>query len=83
MTYLTDLDTVLNMTGNCERVVFPQFHEDTLYRSLGKFEEPLGRITVVISEGLHTTQPRSEYTRVRNVVSFSFQHVPLGIVPHL
>lgn len=44
--------------------------------------EDLGRVRVVITEGLARGQGQpTAFRRIKDVVSFSFQHAPLGKAP--
>ncbi len=60
------------------RLRFPPFHRELLAQSSWSAGDDLGRIKVVISEGLRRASLPGVFDRVKNVVAFSFQHAPLG-----
>lgn len=65
--------------GDQECLRFPPFHQEMLTQNWWSAGEDIGRVKVVISEGLASAQgPPSGFRRVKNIVSFSFQHAPLG-----
>jgi hypothetical protein len=57
---------------------FPAFHSELLSQSHWNPGDDLGRIKVVISEGFSRDNPAFPFERIKNIVSFSFQHAPLG-----
>ncbi|EXJ92566.1 hypothetical protein A1O3_01118 [Capronia epimyces CBS 606.96] len=64
---------------------FPPFHKEILQQPHWEPAESLGRVKVVISEGVsrETTPPAaldSVFDRLRDVVIFSFQHAPQNIL---
>lgn len=73
----------MDKEGNLDALRFPQFHQEILYQSHWEAGELLGRIKIVIAEGLarnnkayqHRVGPPFE--RVKDIVAFSFQHAPL------
>ena len=71
---ITDLDK----NGEFEKMQFPSFHEELLSQSYWNPGDDLGRIKVVISEGFSREQLTYPFERIKNIVSFSFQHAPLG-----
>ncbi|KAH8815144.1 hypothetical protein F5884DRAFT_641437, partial [Xylogone sp. PMI_703] len=71
----------LDKNGHQERLKFPGFHQELLNQSYWDAGDDIGRIRVVITEGIQTlTVPPLNIERLRNVVSFSFQHAPLNIL---
>ncbi|KAL8675180.1 MAG: hypothetical protein Q9168_000433 [Polycauliona sp. 1 TL-2023] len=78
-----DIKVVAEMdkTGNQECLRFPPFHQQMLAQKWWTPEEDMGRIKLVISEGIAPGQgPSSVFRRVRSLVTFSFQHAPLAIL---
>lgn len=76
---------VFDKDGNIDNLRFPPFHEEMLTQGMWQAGENMGRIKVLIAEGLFTEQPsdgKQPFERVRNVVAFSFQHAPLGMFCH-
>ncbi|KAL8729641.1 MAG: hypothetical protein Q9166_004590 [cf. Caloplaca sp. 2 TL-2023] len=75
----TDTCSKADKTGNQECLRFPPFHQEMLTQNWWSAGEDIGRVKVVISEGVGVGQgPPSAFRRVKNIVSFSFQHAPLG-----
>lgn len=63
------------------RLRFPSFHKEVLQHPHWEPGEVVGRIKVIISEGVlrATTPPAASdamFDRLRDVVIFSFQHAP-------
>jgi hypothetical protein len=56
----------------------PAFHNELLSQSHWNPGDDLGRIKVVIAEGFARDNPTYPFERKKNIVSFSFQHAPLG-----
>lgn len=56
---------------------FPPFHMEMLTQSWWSAGENMGRIKIVIAEGLMRSSAASQFERTKNIVSFSFQHAPL------
>ncbi|KAI9699509.1 MAG: hypothetical protein M1820_007140 [Bogoriella megaspora] len=59
---------------------FPPFHPEILQEAIWDARETLGRIKVVISEGVTKGSGVDDYTPMRNIVCFAFQHAPLEIL---
>lgn len=74
------LPTVLDFDKNGEHdeLRFPTFHSAMLSQSWWNAGETLGRIRLVLSEGLVRANRHPPFERIKNIVAFSFQHVPLG-----
>lgn len=70
---------VLDKAGNHDLLRFPPFHQEMLTQSYWNAGENMGRVKVVISEGLIRGPGISPFERTRNLVSFSFQHAPLSM----
>lgn len=68
----------LDKHGEFEKMRFPAFHKELLSQSYWNAGDDLGRIKVVISEGFSREQQTYPFDRIKNIVSFSFQHAPLG-----
>jgi hypothetical protein len=54
------------------------FHRELLSQSHWNPGDDLGRVKVVIAEGFSRDNLSCPFERVKNIVSFSFQHAPLG-----
>ncbi|KAL2072570.1 hypothetical protein VTL71DRAFT_11913 [Oculimacula yallundae] len=76
---IIDLSVDLDKHGEFEKMKFPTFHRELLSQSYWNPGDDLGRIKVVISEGFSREQPYP-FERIKNVVSFSFQHAPLDVL---
>ena len=68
------------------QLAFPAFHPEILQQPRWDPAEPMGRIQVVLTEGIlrlpRTTQPgvgKVSFTGLRDVVAFAFQHAPQGL----
>ncbi|KAE9381698.1 hypothetical protein N431DRAFT_539284 [Stipitochalara longipes BDJ] len=75
-----ELSIDLDKHGEFEKLKFPAFHKELLSQSYWNPGDDLGRVKVIIAEGFtrdHLTYP---FERVKNIVSFSFQHAPLDIL---
>lgn len=69
----------MDKTGNQECLRFPPFHQQMLVQEWWSPGEDMGRVKLVISEGIAPGQGSSSgFRRVKNLVTFSFQHAPLG-----
>lgn len=69
---------MLDKDGNHDLLRFPPFHEEMVTQSWWNAGEDMGRIKVVIAEGLIHGLGISTFERTRNLVAFSFQHAPLS-----
>ncbi|KAL8701088.1 MAG: hypothetical protein Q9224_000658 [Gallowayella concinna] len=76
--------TEMDKTGNQECLRFPPFHQEMLSQDWWNPGEDIGRVKVVISEGIASGPasqgPPSGFRRVKNIVAFSFQHAPLAVL---
>ncbi|KAL9589834.1 MAG: hypothetical protein Q9203_001356 [Teloschistes exilis] len=71
----------MDKNGEEECLRFPPFHQEMLTQTWWSAGEDFGRIKVVIAEGFAESQALPPgFRRLRNIVSFSFQHVPLAIL---
>ncbi|KAL9100270.1 MAG: hypothetical protein Q9163_004330 [Psora crenata] len=61
------------------QLIFPPFHNEILDQTWVNPAQDLGRIKVIIAEGVRPT-PASGFEKIRNIVIFSFQHAPLPIL---
>ena len=79
-THRTDFGLVFDTTGAIERLRFPPFHSELLDQDWWNAEENLGRIKVVISEGIEKgqVQGKLQFRPLANLVCFSFQPAPIG-----
>ncbi|KAL9129778.1 MAG: hypothetical protein Q9217_001854 [Psora testacea] len=71
--------TRFNKRGKTDQLRFPPFHTEMLDQTWVNPAQDLGRIKIIIAEGIRST-PASEFEKVRNVVIFSFHHAPLPIL---
>lgn len=77
--HLTNSSTEFDESGHQECLRFPPFRQEMLLNTWWSAGEDIGRVKVVITEGLARSQgPPMAFRRTKNVVSFSFQHAPLG-----
>ncbi|KAL8769165.1 MAG: hypothetical protein Q9209_004799 [Squamulea sp. 1 TL-2023] len=77
----TKTSAELDKTGTQECLRFPPFHQEMLTQDWWNPGEDVGRIKLVISEGLVSGQePPAGFRRVRNIMTFAFQHAPLAIL---
>ena len=60
-----------------QQLKFPPFHAAMLKEVWADASQNMGRIKIIISEGIYDGQPAPSYQRLRNIVAFSFQHAPL------
>lgn len=63
--------------GNHDQLRFPPFHTEVLTQTWANPAQNIGRIKIVIAEGINHGPGVSAFERTKNVVSFSFQHAPL------
>ncbi|KAK7717265.1 hypothetical protein SLS64_002755 [Diaporthe eres] len=66
--------------GELEQLKFPSFRRELLFQNHWSPSDDLGRIKVLISEGFPRDSPSNPIERVKNVVTFAFQHAPLEIL---
>ena len=78
--YLNQLTHILaiDKNGDAMTLAFPAFHNELLTQSYWNAGDDLGRIKIIISEGL-PRESAGTFERIKNVVAFSFQHAPLGL----
>ncbi|KAK5063173.1 hypothetical protein LTR84_005249 [Exophiala bonariae] len=74
-------------TGDGQPLLFPVFHKDILYQTHWEPGDVIGRISVVIAEGvvrLDSPQPdpRLTFDRLRDVVTFAFQHASQDVLEY-
>jgi len=55
---------------------WPKFHPEMLTQSYWSAGENIGRIKVTITEGYLNSPGALPFMKVKNLVSFSFQHAP-------
>lgn len=73
------LHLALDESGNAQPLRFPPFHQELLTQDWWNAGEDLGRIRIIISEGLaHADVTSPPFERLNNIISFSFQHAPMG-----
>ncbi|KAK0126460.1 hypothetical protein ONS95_008058 [Cadophora gregata] len=77
---IIELSVDLDKNGEFEKMKFPTFHKELLSQSYWNPGDDLGRIKVVISEGFSREQLTYPFERIKNIVSFSFQHAPLDVL---
>ena len=69
----------MDQTGHQECLRFPPFPQQLLAQKWWTAGEDIGRVKLVVSEGLACGHgPSPGFRRVKNLVTFSFQHAPLG-----
>ncbi|PMD25145.1 hypothetical protein NA56DRAFT_565658 [Hyaloscypha hepaticicola] len=75
-----ELSIDLDKHGEFEKLKFPAFHKELLSQSYWDPGDDLGRIKVIIAEGFTREHLSYPFERVKNIVSFSFQHAPLDVL---
>ncbi|KAK5070947.1 hypothetical protein LTR64_003921 [Lithohypha guttulata] len=78
-------DTSTPLTEFPTDLRFPPFHSEILQQSHWDAGDGLGRIRLVIAEGIARPDVNSDilaFRRLRDVVAFSFQHAPQHILDH-
>ncbi|ELR03055.1 hypothetical protein VC83_05151 [Pseudogymnoascus destructans] len=70
----------VNKNGDLEPLRFPEFHQELLSQNYWNAGDDLGRIKIIIAEGLHRESPAMSFDRIKNIVAFSFQHAPLEVL---
>lgn len=71
------------MGGLPKQLRFPPFHTEILQQSHWDARDGLGRIRIVIAEGLSRGAGNNRgFKKLRDVVAFSFQHAPRHILEH-
>ena len=73
----TDTEPDTDKDGNRDQLRFPPFHTEVLTQTWANPAQNVGRIKVVIAEGINHGLGVSTFERTKNLVSFSFQHAPL------
>ena len=73
---LTEPDSDEN--GDHDQLRFPPFHPEVLAQTWANPAHSLGRIKVIIAEGINHGPGVGTFERTKNLVTFSFQHAPLG-----
>lgn len=63
--------------GNNDQLRFPPFHTEVLTQTWANPAQNMGRIKVIIAEGINHGPGVSAFEKTKNLVSFSFQHAPL------
>jgi hypothetical protein len=70
----------MDKNGELESLKFPLFHRELLTQSYWNAGDELGRIKVIVAEGYLRDSLSASLNRVKNIVAFSFQHAPLGML---
>ncbi|KAK8082620.1 hypothetical protein PG996_001401 [Apiospora saccharicola] len=66
--------------GELEPLKFPHFREELLQQNYWSPSDELGRIKIIISEGFPRDSLTVPVERVKNIITFSFQHAPANIL---
>jgi len=69
-------DTDPGKEGTSLPLTFPAFHSEMLTQNYWNAGENIGRVKIVIAEGIVRYQG-SPFEKTRSIVCFSFQHAPL------
>jgi len=83
---LADVLNSIDKTGGpttdfSKQLQFPPFHNEILQQSHWDARDGLGRIRIVIAEGLARGAGHNRgFERLRDIVAFSFQHAPKNIL---
>ncbi|KAI9660150.1 MAG: hypothetical protein M1821_001502 [Bathelium mastoideum] len=72
----------LDVKGTVERLRFPPFHAELLDQTWWNAGENLGRIKIVVSEGIDKGQGQGkvQFSPLTNLVCFSFQPAPIDVL---
>ncbi|KAL2050234.1 hypothetical protein ABVK25_009461 [Lepraria finkii] len=76
----TDPDIDVDKANNLGQLRFPPFHSEMLTQVWADATQNLGRVKIIIAEGIRNGQGNYGFQRLKNVVMFSFQHAPLHIL---
>ena len=63
--------------GKPDQLRFPPVHTEVLMQTWANPTQNLGRIKVIIAEGINRGPGVPAFERTKNLVSFAFQHAPL------
>lgn len=74
----TDAGAYVDKPNNSNQMRFPPFHTEMLKQVWADAAQNLGRVKIIIAEGIRQSQGNSGFQRVKNLVTFSFQHAPLS-----
>ncbi|CAL3962013.1 unnamed protein product [Diplocarpon coronariae] len=77
---IIELSLDLDKHGEFEKLKWPTFHKELLSQSYWNPGDDLGRIKIIISEGFSRELLTYPFERIKNIVSFSFQHAPLEVL---
>ncbi|CAF9906352.1 MAG: hypothetical protein ALECFALPRED_002208 [Alectoria fallacina] len=77
---MIDVCSHTDKDGNHDQLRFPPFHTEVLTQTWANPAQNIGRIKIVIAEGINHGPGVSAFERTKNLVSFSFQHAPLHIL---
>ena len=72
-----DAGPVTDKEGKHHQLRFPPFHTEVLTQTWANPAQNMGRIKIIIAEGINRGPGVSAFERTKNLVSFSFQHAPL------
>ncbi|CEJ93748.1 hypothetical protein VHEMI09318 [[Torrubiella] hemipterigena] len=78
--YVIEYSIANSMKGDLEPLRFPTFRSEILEQNYWSPADDIGRIKVTISEGFLQPYTDRSVERIKNLVSFSFQHVPAKIL---
>lgn len=73
----TDAGPDADKDGNHDQLRFPPFHTEVLTQTWANPAQNLGRIKIIIAEGINHGPGISAFERTKNLIAFSFQHAPL------
>ncbi|KAF0641640.1 hypothetical protein NXS19_009482 [Fusarium pseudograminearum] len=74
---------IVARTDTNDAIGFPVFQQELLCQPHWSAADNLGRIKIVISEGIYHGAQDDAFQRVRDHVVFSFQHAPQAVLEHL
>lgn len=72
-----DCDLAVENANKHEQLRFPLFHSELLTQIWANPAQSMGTVRIVITEGIRQGQSSGKFMRLRNIVTFSFQHAPL------
>lgn len=69
---------VINKDGEHDDLRWPSFRTEMMTQNWWSAGEDVGRIKVIITEGFLPGDINRPFMRLKNLVTFAFQHAPLS-----
>ncbi|OJJ48089.1 hypothetical protein ASPZODRAFT_14243 [Penicilliopsis zonata CBS 506.65] len=80
--HVIEFSSHVDKSGNQDHLRFPPFHQEILEQRHWDAGELHGRIRIVIAEGFARPHRSPPFERVKDIISFSFQHAPLHVLEY-